>query len=245
MASKTIIDIENLNFAYQDQLVLEDVCLKISKDFVGIIGPNGGGKTTLLKLIMGFLKPTSGSISVFGKPPSEARQRIAYVPQTVRFDKQFPISVMEVVLMGRLSNLSWYGRYEESDKQIAKEMLEMVGLWDLHNRAFGTLSGGQAQRTLIARALVSKPQLLLLDEPTASVDSQAQTEIYELLDKLRQEMAILMVTHDLNIAIEHVHRIICVQRKVITLSPEEVCEHFAVGLYHSPLITSFQSKKQK
>lgn len=239
-----IIKAEKLSFSYQDLVVLREVNFDVRLgEFIGIIGPNGGGKTTLLKLILGFLKPTSGSIQVFGKTPPESVSRIAYVPQTVRFDKQFPISVLEVVLQGRLSNLTWYGQYHKDDKQAAYEALEKVGLIHLKDRAFGTLSGGQAQRTLIARALVSNPDLLLLDEPTASVDPQTQKEIYSLLQQLHGKMTILMVTHDLNVAIEYVQRVLCVQNTVITLTPQEVCDHFAMGLYHTPLITRLNSQR--
>lgn len=239
MESKpTVVRVKKLSFAYQDFLVLRDVNLSVNAgEFVGIIGPNGGGKTTLLKLLMGFLQPLAGSIEVFGKEPADTLSRIAYVPQTSRFDKQFPISVLEVVLLGRLSHLSWYGRYSQADQQAALAALEKVQLLDLKNRAFGTLSGGQAQRVLIARALVSNPDLLLLDEPTASVDMQTQTEIYALLRALCGTMTIMMVTHDLNVAINHVQKVICVQNEVITLKPQEVCEHFALGLYHPPLVS--------
>ncbi len=232
-----VVEIERLSFAYQDLPVLQDVTVTIhSGEFIGVIGPNGGGKTTLLKLILGFLKPLSGTIRVFGEPPASALSQIAYVPQAMRFDKQFPISALEVVLQGRLAHLPWYGRYSHADKQAALDALERVGLLEFQHNAFGTLSGGQAQRVLIARALASSPALLLLDEPTASVDAQAQNEIYALLKRLQGSMTILMVTHDLGIAIDHVQRVICVQRTVMTLKPQEVCQHFAFGLYHPPLI---------
>lgn len=240
-----VIELEHLSFAYQDQPVLREVSVKINPgEFVGIIGPNGGGKTTLLKLILGFLNPTSGVLKVFGTAPRSSLSRIAYVPQTVRFDKQFPISVLEVVLQGRLSHLSWYGKYREEDKKAALDALEAVGVSDLQNRAFGTLSGGQAQRTLIARALASNPELLLLDEPTASVDPQTQAEIYSLLQNLCGKITILMVTHDLGVAIEHVQKIVCVQNTVMLLTPQEVCEHFAIGLYHPPLISRINSYRK-
>jgi zinc transport system ATP-binding protein len=233
----TIIDCENLSFAYEGTPILRNVSFKIHEgEFVGIIGPNGGGKTTLLKLIAGFLKPSSGSLKLFDTSPQHAIQEIGYVPQAMRFDKQFPISVFEVVLSGRLSRLSWYGSYSEEDRSIARETLELLGLTPLQHVAFGTLSGGQAQRTLIARALVSQPKLLLLDEPTANVDAQVETEIYTLLKQLQGKMTILMVTHDLSAAIDQVERILCVQQTLISLQPQEVCEHFALGLYHKPLL---------
>lgn len=232
-----IIEAEHLNFSYQETPVLKDVNFTVDAgQFVGIIGPNGGGKTTLLKLILGFIRPTSGKLLVFGHDPEDVTTKLAYVPQTVRFDRQFPISVFELVLTGCLSRLNWLGQYGNTEKQAAMHALETVGLADFRNASFGTLSGGQAQRALIARALVSDPQLLLLDEPTASVDAQAEADIYALLQNLRGKMTILMVTHDLRAAIEQVERVICVQGSVVTLKPQEVCEHFAIGLYHPPLI---------
>lgn len=237
-----VVTLENVSFAYQDVSVLKNATFQVEAgEFIGIIGPNGGGKTTLLKLIMGFLSPTSGTVRIFGHSPKNVLQRMAYVPQTTRYDRQFPITVLEVVLLGRLSHLSWYGKFRASDKKAALESLEKVGLPDFADRAFGTLSGGQAQRVLIARALASNPSLLLLDEPTASVDVNAQADIYALLQKLKGSMTILMVTHDLNIAVEYVKKVICVQHNVIMMTPQEVCEHFALGLYHTPLITGIKT----
>jgi len=231
------VALDHVSFAYQDSLVLKDICLAIkSGEFIGMIGPNGGGKTTLLKLMMGFLKPSSGNISIFSEPPASSLKQISYVPQSLRFDKQFPISVMELVMGGRLSHLPWYGMFSKKDKEIALHALERVGLVDFQHRSFGNLSGGQAQRALIARALASEPQLLLLDEPTASVDAQAESDIYNILKGLQSQITIIMVTHNLRAAIELVERVICVQQTAIALKPQEVCEHFAFGLYHAPLI---------
>jgi zinc transport system ATP-binding protein len=228
-----IIELQNLSFSYGEASVLTNVNLSVyENDVVGIIGPNGGGKTTLLKLLMGFLKPTSGKIEMLGA----MRKDIAYVPQNQRFDKEFPVSVQEVVLQGRLSHLPWYGLFSSADKEAALLALEKVGLADFSQRSFGTLSGGQAQRVLIARALVSNPKLLLLDEPTASVDSNAEAHIYQILQSLAGKMTILMVTHDLNAAVEQVQRVILVQNSVMSLQPQEVCQHFAMGLYHAPLV---------
>ncbi|NGX43387.1 MAG: High-affinity zinc uptake system ATP-binding protein ZnuC [Chlamydiae bacterium] len=233
---KQVLSLENVSFSYQEQKVLEGVTFSInSGEFVGVFGPNGGGKTTLLKLIMGFLKPDYGTIEVFGSAPQYSQSRIAYVPQGLRFDRLFPISVKELVLSGRLSHLPWYGKFHSKDLDAADEMLEKVGLSNIKSHAFGTLSGGQAQRALIARALVTQPELLLLDEPTASVDSQAEREIYSILEELKGEIAILMVTHHLRTAIDQVDRVLCVRNNVISMQPEEVCEHFAIGLYHPPL----------
>lgn len=232
-----IIQLEHVHFAYAETPILSNVNLIINPgEYIGIIGPNGGGKTTLLKILMGFLKPTSGQIKILGTSPQGARSQIAYVPQIQRFDREFPISVLEVVLSGCLSKLPWYGKFSSEDKEAAKQALKQVRLSPFQNRPFGTLSGGQAQRALIARALVSKPKLLLLDEPTANVDSQAEADIYDILRGLRGSMTVLMVTHNLTAVIEQVERVILVQNKVILLKPEEVCQHFAMGLYHAPLI---------
>lgn len=232
-----VVSFENVFFAYQDTPVLHDITFQIEAgEFIGVIGPNGGGKTTLLKLIMGFLKPSSGKVNVYGKKPTSSLNYLSYVPQAMHYDRQFPISVMELVLSGRLSRLPWYGAFSRIDKEAAIDALEKVGLVDFRNRAFGSLSGGQAQRVLIARALVSEPQLLLLDEPTASVDSQAESDIYGILKALKGKMTILMVTHDLKMVIDQVQRVLCVQGNCLTLNPQEVCEHFAIGLYHGPLL---------
>ncbi len=236
---KTIpaVAFEQVSFSYQDQPVLDKVNFQIEEgEFIGIFGPNGGGKTTLLKLIMGFLKPDSGTIKVFNASAQHGQRHMAYVPQSLKFDRQFPISVFELVLAGRLSKLPWFGRFSTEDEAIADKMLEKVSLLDMKYRAFGTLSGGQAQRALIARALVSEPRLLLLDEPTASVDSNAEAEIYRILQSLKGTMTIMMVTHQLRTTIDQVQRVLCVQKNVISLKPQEVCEHFALGLYHPPLL---------
>jgi zinc transport system ATP-binding protein len=232
-----MIECENLSFFYDDIPILKDISFTVeSGEYIGIIGPNGGGKTTLLKLIMGFLSATSGTLTLSGLSPQQARSEIGYVPQAMRFDRQFPISVFELVLSGRLSRLPWYGIYSNEDYEIASETIEQLGLTKFQHAAFGTLSGGQAQRALIARALVSQPKLLLLDEPTANVDAQAESEIYGLLKELRGKMTILMVTHDLSTAIDQVQRVLCVQHTLISLLPQNVCEHFALGLYHRPLL---------
>ena len=230
------LKIDNVSFAYRQTLILENVSLSINAgEYIGIIGPNGGGKTTLLKLIMGFLHPLLGSIEVFGVSPQEARKKIAYVPQSLQYDCQFPISVMELVLSGRLSHTPWFGRYRSVDKTAALNILETMGLAKYGKFPFGSLSGGLRQRALIARALISEPSLLLLDEPTANVDAEAESEIFSILHGLKNQVTILMVTHDLKTATEQVERILCVQRTTFMLKPEEVCEHFAIGLYHGPL----------
>lgn len=233
-----VVQVEDLCFSYGEAPVLSHVNFEVaSGDFVGIIGPNGGGKTTLLKILMGFLQPQSGAVKIFGLPPSRIAGKVGYVPQRLPFDRQFPISVLEVVLTGRLSRLPWYGLYSRADRDASEAALARVNLLSLKDAPYGSLSGGQAQRALIARAIVSEPSLLLLDEPTSSVDVKSQGEFYAILQSLRKEMTLLMVTHDLTAVIEHVQRILCVQGNVFPLAREEVCKHFAFGLYHTPLIS--------
>ena len=216
-----MIEFQNVSFSYGQDLILENVSFKLEPNsFTGIIGPNGGGKTTLLKLILGFLSPKSGKVFVEDPNP-------AYVPQSSSFDRQFPLSVLELVSQGLLHEKIW--------REKALETLAQVGLESFANSAFSSLSGGQLQRALIARALVSKPKLLLLDEPTASLDPKAQEDILSLIENLKGQITILMVSHDLNTIVKGVDHILCVQRSVTVGLPKQMCEHFALGLYHKPI----------
>jgi len=218
------IQFKQVSFGYDHLFTLHKINFTINQnDFIGIIGPNGSGKTTILKLILGTLNSREGTIEIFGKTPAESYQKMGYVPQRLHLDPKFPISVIELVLSGRLSHLPWYGRYRKSDLEKAMQALETVNIADLKDRQFGTLSSGQAQRALIARALAGQPELLILDEPTA-------------LNKLSTSMTIVMVTHDLHTVIHDTHKVLCVHEGVTELSPDKVCEHFAYGLYHTPLI---------
>lgn len=227
------ISVSDLSFSYDSTEILRNVNFTILEhEFIGVFGPNGGGKTTLLKLLLGFLQPKSGTIKIFGKTPTEAEQLMAYVPQKMKFDPKFPINVLEVVQMGQLSHLNFFGRLDQTLKKEAERALEHVGLSKFSKQPFGTLSGGQAQRALIARALVSRPKILLLDEPTAGVDVQGEKELFLLLKGLKKEMTILMVTHHLSTAIGEVDRVLLVQKEVSSLKKSELCGHFAIGLYH-------------
>lgn len=234
---ESALKFENVNFRYTDVPVLSKASFSIEpKQFTGVIGPNGGGKTTLLKLAMGLLDPDEGKIRIFGKKPKESQGLIAYVPQNLNYDRLFPICVRELVLMGRLSHLNLWGRYSSHDEAIAYEALKTVGIEQLWNAPVGDLSGGQLQRALIARALASQPKILFLDEPTSNVDSKAETDIYQLLKKLSKTITIIMVTHNLDAAVQIVDQILVVHNTVNTMKVAEVCEHFAMGLYHTPLM---------
>lgn len=210
---KEIIKFSGVSFGYTRTEVLVDVSFSIRDgDFVSVIGPNGGGKTTLAKLMLGLLTPESGKISVFGESPLKMRAEIGYVPQYSLFDPHFPVSVQEVVLMGMMKKSKFF--YSKKDRNSALEKIEEVGLSSVKNNSFSELSGGQRQRVLIARALVSNPRILLMDEPTASVDAAIEEKISTLLEQLAKRMTIIVITHDLGFVSNLVTNIICVNRKV-------------------------------
>lgn len=240
MTNKTqpIASLNHVSFSFEKGAdLLTNITVDIyPKEWVAIIGPNGSGKTTLLQLMMGFLTPQEGSALLFGSSPQKHHLKIGYVPQVNRYDQQFPLSVFDVVLMGSICSLRWFGSYPKSAKARAMECLELVKLSHLKDQSFGTLSGGQAQRALIARALMNNPQILFLDEPTANIDPETQKEILTLLSSLKDNISIIMVTHHLQSFIHHVNRVFCIQNQLTELSPEQTCQHFSLGVFHSPLI---------
>ena len=230
-----IVAIKDLNFSYEQTLVLSDVNLDIYPlDSICIVGPNGGGKTTLIKLILGLLTPDNGSVKVFGGTPKQARLRMGYVPQYASFDPFFPISVKEVVCMGRLGK-SFSGRYSASDKEIAMGALEKVDLKQYAEKPFSALSGGQRQRVLIARALATGGDLMILDEPTANIDHSAETKFFDLLTELNKKMTILMVTHEVGFASTFFKRIACVNNKVIIHPTSELTGELIQNMYGGDL----------
>ncbi|MCP4643918.1 MAG: metal ABC transporter ATP-binding protein [bacterium] len=223
------------SFAYGSRVALENVCLDVpAGDFISVIGPNGGGKTTLLKLILGLLKPAEGTVRVYGVPPRRARRRMGYTPQHAHHDPKFPVTVMDVVLMGRLDR-HWGGRYAAADRDKAMDALREMELADLPDRPFEALSGGQRQRVLIARALVSDPDVLLLDEPTANVDAMAGNRLLELLAQLNDRMTILMVSHDLGFVAEMVRHVICVNRNVVMHPTSDITGETIKDIYGAEL----------
>jgi zinc transport system ATP-binding protein len=233
-----IIEINNLSFAYENQVILKDINLTVEEyDFMAILGPNGGGKTTLLKLINGLLKPTRGSIKVFGKEPKKVRKHIGYVPQYLSFDKHFPVSVLEVVLMSRLKTFSLLPWYSKEDLQKAYDILEQLKIKDLAHKRFGDLSGGQQQRTLIARALIVNPKLLILDEPTASVDIKIEEDIFEILKKLSKKVTIIIVSHDVSFVSSYVNKVTCLNMCSCTHNIEELDKNTLMDIYHGTIKT--------
>jgi zinc transport system ATP-binding protein len=229
------IRIRDLSFAYEQIQVLCNVHLDIwPADSICIVGPNGGGKTTLIKLILGLLSPDQGTIRIFGLKPEEARLRIGYVPQYANYDPHFPISVRDVVLMGRLGG-SLRGKYSSTDRDLAHAALEKTGLADLAGRSFASISGGQRQRTLIARALASGGEILILDEPTANIDHESEVRFFDLLQELNQHMTILMVTHEVGFAARFFKRIACVNRQVIIHPTSELTGRLIQEMYGGDL----------
>jgi zinc transport system ATP-binding protein len=198
------LKVEHVTFAYEKTPVLEDVSFSLEEgDFLAVIGPNGGGKSTLMRLILGVLKPDSGRIEVFGTTPENARSRIGYVPQNTDINVHFPVTVEDVVLMGYRGKRPLWG-HTPQERTCVRERLETVGVpAELASRRIGELSGGQRQRVMIARALCSDPHLLILDEPTANIDVKGQKAIYDLLKKLNDSMTVIVVTHDLSVILEY------------------------------------------
>jgi zinc transport system ATP-binding protein len=227
-----VIELNDVWFSYDGPPVLEAVNLHIHEgDFACMVGPNGGGKTTLLKLMLGLLLPTHGSVRVFGAAPHHARRRIGYAPQQSQFDPRFPASVMDIALTGRMGRTRLFGPYARSDKRAAARALEEVGCYDLRKQAFPSLSGGQRQRVLIARALASEPELLLLDEPTANLDIKVEGEFQELLRELSKRLTIVLVSHDVGFVAQFVKTVVCVRHRVSVHPTSQLTGELVSELY--------------
>jgi len=227
------VQIENLSVYYGQTPALTKVSLEVEQgEYLGLLGPNGGGKSTLLKTILGLVPVSSGTVRVFGDKPSKVRSHIGYVPQFASIDRSFPITVLEVVLTGRLRRgISPFFRYSGRDREIAEELLERVGLKELKSRRISELSGGQFQKMLIARALAVQPSLLLLDEPTASVDAASREQIYDLLEELSRSMTIILVTHDLLTVSSKVHRLACLNGSLLYHGEPKLSQKLLSSLY--------------
>ncbi len=210
-----VIELAHVAFAYERQRVLENVSFTVRRgEFTTIIGPNGGGKTTLLRILLGLLRPSSGTVRVLGASPEKARRRVGYMPQHAQLDPQFPILVRDVVLMGRLGAWRGMGWFSRADHDAVAKQLGEVGLSGFAKRPFAALSGGQRQRVLIARALACEPELLLLDEPTSHLDPVVQDDMTSLLRRLSERLTIILVSHDVGFIARHVQSVLCVNRTV-------------------------------
>ncbi|MBL0709315.1 MAG: ABC transporter ATP-binding protein [Sulfurimonas sp.] len=210
-----VVEIENLSFAYDKELVLEDINLNVyDKDFLVLIGPNGGGKSTLVKLVLGINHIQDGSIKILNKPVGKSIPSVGYVAQNTNININFPIKVIEVVMMGDNSRISSVFGYKKEEISHAMEILRQVGMQDFAKQKISSLSGGQRQRVMIARALYSNPKILLLDEPTSSIDVEGQKQIYELLKELNKKVCIIVVSHDLSITLEYATKVAHINKKL-------------------------------
>lgn len=228
--------LKDISFAYNGTEVLRRVNLKVrSGEFLAVIGPNGGGKTTLLKILLGLLNPMEGDVKVLGVDPVSARPMIGYVPQRSNYERDFPISVWDTTLMGRLSRGTLRRACNHEDQEAAKEALAAVDMLDFKNRQIGQLSEGQRQRVFVARALASRPKLLLLDEPTASVDVVMQTGIYQLLTKIKQSLTIVLVTHDIGVIASYVDKIACLGGEMFYHDSKEIRAEDLEKMYSCPV----------
>jgi len=233
---REMISVQHLWASYNGKPVLEDINLSVRElDFIGLIGPNGGGKTTLLKVLLGLLSPTRGQVRIMGRGPQVGRRHVGYVPQSVEFDRDFPISVWDVAQMGRLGRRRLLQRYTARDDEAVAEALRSVDMLDKRGRPIGALSGGQRQRVYIARALATEPEILLLDEPMSSVDPQVSTSVYELLRELNERITILLVTHDMSAISSHVKTVGCLNRRLFYHGEKQITPDMLEAAYQCPI----------
>jgi len=212
---ENLIEVSNLHFTYEKQIVLENINFEIKKkDFLSIIGPNGGGKSTLLKLILGINELKEGSIKIFGEKLSNQIHKIGYVPQNTNINLNFPITVFEVVMMGQNNFQKRLFGYKKEEKEKAYEVLRKVNIQDFANNKISNLSGGQRQRVLIARALFSNPEILLLDEPTSNIDINGCEQIYSALEELNKEITIIVVSHDISVILKYASKAFYINKKL-------------------------------
>ncbi len=217
------IEFNDVSFSFGDLLVLDGIRLEVAKnEFLGIVGPNAGGKSTLLKIVLGLLQPGLGSVRVLDTTPVRARKKLGYVPQYPTFPLDFPINVKQTVLMGRLGVTKPFAGYSRGDADLAEQAMVETEIQHLASRRLNTLSGGQLQRVLVARALVSQPELLLLDEPTSNIDTRVESEIFDLLKQLNARMTIVVVSHDIGFISGFVDRVACLNRTLVCHKTEAI-----------------------
>lgn len=226
------IVLEDVTFSYNKHPVIENASVTLhDRQLAAIVGPNGGGKTTLLKLLLGLLDPSRGSVRVLEKSAKEARPLVGYMPQHAHLDPKFPICVMDVVLMGRIGHSLPIWSYSRADKAVAEGLLHDLHMWEYRNTHFSELSGGQRQRVLIARALATEPKLLLLDEPTAGLDSAFESELSGILKGLTDRLTVVLVSHDLRFVSKYVNTVVCVNRKVLMHPTADITGTVVSDLY--------------
>ncbi len=231
-----VLSIQHVWAGYDHETILEDITLSVYEhDFIGLIGPNGGGKTTLVKVILGLLRPQRGEVRILGQSARIGRRFIGYVPQLAEFDRAFPISVWEVACMGRLVRRGLFRRYTAADNAIVEMALRRVAMLEYRHRPIGTLSTGQRQRVYIARALATEPTLLLLDEPTASVDPEMRTSIYELLQMLNQQITIMLISHDVGAIATYVKTVGCLNRRLYYHHERQITSEMLEAVYRCPI----------
>lgn len=228
-----LVSIKNISVDYDGKQALSGASLDIyEKDFIGIIGPNGGGKTTLVKSIMGIV-PYKGTIE-FADGVSTAGGTIGYLPQQNNFDNSFPISIKEVVLSGLQSRHNITGKFNSNDRAKAEAIMELTGINSLAKKSIGEISGGEMQRTLLCRAIISEPKLLILDEPANFVDNKFEKELYDILIALNERMAIIMVSHDIGTITSYVKSIVCVNKSIHRHDTNEVTPELLMN-YNCPI----------
>lgn len=231
-----LIELENITAGYGNKTVLRNVSLTVWKnDFLGIIGPNGGGKTTLLKVILGLLAPFSGSICFYQGGKRVPSLKIGYLPQLNNIDKKFPISVREVVTSGLAAQKPLFRPFNAAQKERVEEVIRKMGLEELAGRAIGELSGGQLQRVLLGRSIVSRPQVLILDEPNSYVDKRFESRFYKLLEEINRESAIILVSHDIGTVLAMVKNIACVNETLHYHPGVDVSEEWLDEKYACPI----------
>lgn len=230
MAEAPLIEVRDVTFGYGREVVLDHVDLDIHpRDFLAIIGPNGGGKTTLVKVILGLLRPWSGEVVRRVDPG-----RLGYVPQFSTFDKSFPLRVSDVVLMGRLGRRGLFRRYSREDREDVGRILDRLKLSGVARSHVAEISGGQLQRVLIARSLAADPEILFLDEPTASIDAESREVLQEILEDLNRTIPVVVVTHDVTSMSSMVRRIACINRRLF-YHGEEIDQHVLEEVYGCPV----------
>jgi zinc transport system ATP-binding protein len=235
MSDPLVVEVAGLSFRYRhhQRQVLHDTAFSVAgREWVGLLGPNGGGKTTLLRLLLGQLQPDAGRIRVLGAVPEQARMRVGYVPQDAGVDPTVPASVLDIVLLGRLSRSSWGPRYSPADHERALAALDETATAELADHAWRTLSGGQRQRVLIARALAAEADLLLLDEPTTGIDAHREKEVLRLLERLNQRLPILMVSHDTALVSHHMDRALWIDGRVREIDVHRLDPESLEHLFH-------------